>query len=84
MATRSLPPSQDVRATGRTRRWSSLPPDSSERAAVSCPTPTKATRTARMRKHTPSTASAPDPGAPSFENTLLTDDPEIVHPPTWR
>ena len=33
-----------------------------------------------MRKHTPSTASAPVPGAPSFENTCWTDEPEIVPP----
>ena len=33
-----------------------------------------------MRKHTPSTASAPVPGAPSLENTCLTDDPEMVAP----
>ena len=33
----------------------------------------------QMRKHTPSTASAPVPVAPSLENTSLTDDPR-----SWR
>ena len=33
-----------------------------------------------MRKHTPSTASAPVPGAPSLENTFWTEEPEIVAP----
>src|ERR1019366_1638935 len=61
-------------------RWSRRPADSSERAAVSCPAAVKATRTARIRKHTPSTASAPLPCAPSLANTCCTDDPEIVPP----
>src|SRR6185437_5925544 len=33
-----------------------------------------------MRKQTPSTALTPVPGAPSFENTCRTDEPEIVAP----
>ena len=44
------------------------------------PAATKATSTARMRKQTPSTASAPVPVAPSLENTSWTEEPEIVVP----
>src|ERR1039458_5527978 len=77
---RSLLPSHRQRETGRASRWSRRPADSSERAAVSCPAAVKATRTARIRKHTPSTASAPLPCAPSLANTCCTDDPEIVPP----
>ena len=49
------------RETGRTTKWSSRPSDSSERAAVTWPAATKPIRIASMRKHTPSTASAPVP-----------------------
>ena len=32
------------------------------------------------RKQTPRTASAPVPAAPSLENTVWTEDPEMVAP----